>query len=66
MFLEDINDFLQKIKNISRNDIAKIIDEIPSDWQIKETEKLALINFLMDRINRIDEICNLLKIESEV
>lgn len=62
-YVDEIKKFVHKIKLIKKADIEKIVDSIPSDWDIKNNEKEALINFLMDRIKRIDEICNILSIE---
>lgn len=62
-YIEDIKNFIKKIKNIKESDITKIVESIPSDWNITSKEKNALIDFLMDRLNRINEICNILNIE---
>lgn len=59
---EKINDYLLKIKNINSDVIYKIINSIPADWNVTEEEKNALIDFILNRISRINEICSLLNI----
>lgn len=63
-YVKEVKEFIHKIKRITKSDIEVIVNGIPSDWNISIGEKRALIDFLFDRINRIDEICNLLNIES--
>ena len=62
-YIAEIQEFINRIKLIKENDIEMIINSIPKDWNISNNEKKSLTNFLMDRINRIDEICRILNIE---
>lgn len=62
-YITEVKEFINKIKLIKRNDIEKIVNSVPNDWNISNNEKKSLIDFLMDRISRIDEICNILNIE---
>lgn len=52
--------YREKIKSLREKDIENIINKIPQDWKISAEEKRKLIDYLMNRINRIDEICNLI------
>lgn len=62
-YIIEVKEFINKIKLIKRSDIEIIVNSIPNDWNISNNEKKSLIDFLMDRISRIDEICNILNIE---
>ena len=55
--------FKETIKSINKDDIINIIDSIPKDWSITNDDKEVLADFLYDRIERIDEIYNILKID---
>ena len=57
---EVIKKYNEQIKNIKKETIANIINNIPQDWTITIEEKNKLIDYLMNRISRIDEICNLI------
>lgn len=59
-----ISEYINKIKNIEDEKIENIINSIPNDWYITEKEKDSLKLFLLNRLHRIDEICELLNIES--
>lgn len=55
-----IEKYKEKIRSIKEENIINIIENIPQDWTISAEEKKNLIDFLMNRISRIDEICNLI------
>jgi hypothetical protein len=38
-----------------------IINTIPEDWQIKDDDKYALHEYLVDRLNRISQVLPVLK-----
>ena len=58
-----VNEFINDVKNLSYYDVKKIIDSIPNDWKITINEKKALIDFIYNRITRVEEICKILGIE---
>ena len=60
---EVIKKFKEKIKSINKDDIINIVNSVPSDWNITNDDKEALAEFLYNRIERIDEIYNILKID---
>lgn len=62
-YIEFIPDYIENIKSIDSDKIDKILNGIPSDWTISISEKQSLKEFILDRIKRIDEICELLEIE---
>ncbi|RKQ34265.1 HipA family kinase [Oceanobacillus halophilus] len=58
-FVDGHNPFsniLQKLQVISIETLKEIMDNIPQSWNINENEKDVLVNYLMDRINRVEEI----------
>jgi hypothetical protein len=48
--------YIQKIRSISDDFINKIIDEVPAEWQLLQSEKEALRSFLIGQRDRIEEI----------
>lgn len=58
--------FVKKVKNISVDDLKKIIDEIPDDWDISDGEKRALIIYIYERFQRIDQALELLNLKEGV
>ena len=57
--------YIDGLKLITRDKINVIIKNIPEDWSITEEEKVVLENFLVDRINRIKDICRILNVGGE-
>ena len=60
-----IDMYIDGLKLITRDKINVIIKNIPEDWSITEEEKVVLENFLVDRINRIKDICRILNVGGE-
>ena len=57
-----INEYKKVVKAIKEADIELILKGIPIDWIVSEKEKEVLKNFILDRVNRVDEIYRLLNI----
>ena len=57
-----IKDFINVVKTVKDKDIDRILEGIPNDWIITDKEKEILKKFLLDRINRVEEIYKLLNI----
>ena len=62
-FYFELNEFVIKVKNISRSYVEKILKELPNDWIISDKEKESIINFIINRFKRINEILELLNIK---
>lgn len=62
-FYCELNKFVQKVKNIKKEDIEKIMEKIPRDWKVSNTEKKLLIEYIMIRFSRINEILELLNLK---
>lgn len=52
---------INKLNGMTYDQISHIINNIPAEWEITNDEKNALINYLVDRKNRIEEVLPLLK-----
>lgn len=59
----ELERYIKLIRSISLDELRKIVDEIPADWEISQSEKNTLISFVFDRIKRVDEICEILGLE---
>lgn len=57
-----IREYIDVIKNIKDQDVDEILNGIPNDWFITIEEKDAIKSFILDRINRVEEIYRLLNI----
>lgn len=63
---KELYDFVDKIKKVKKEQIIAIIDLIPADWNITNEEKNALVNYIYNRFQRIDEILEILNIKGGV
>lgn len=52
---------LDKLDSITFDTLTEIMNNIPQSWNISEDEKEMLKRYLMDRIERVDEILDCLK-----
>lgn len=48
-FYKELNKFIRKVKNIDKEYINKIMEDIPNDWCITEKEKKLLCNYILFR-----------------
>lgn len=62
-FYRELHKFIAKIKNINKDFIKKIMENIPDDWNVSNKEKTLLVDYIYDRFNRVDEILELLNIK---
>ena len=62
-FNNELNKFINKIKNIDKEFINNIMKNIPNDWNVSDKEKILLTNYIYNRFNRVDEILDLLNIK---
>ncbi|HZG61390.1 MAG TPA: HipA family kinase [Anoxybacillus sp.] len=63
--LDDFSEFdecLEKIMNISKESLRKIISSIPQDWDVSHDERLALLNYLLRIQTKMPKIANYIKI----
>lgn len=65
-FYNELNIFINKVKNININYIKNVIDRIPVDWEVTIKEKELLVKYIYERFNRIDEILDILNIKGGV
>ena len=63
LFYTELNNFVNKVKNIKKDFIKNIIYKIPNDWSISKEEKELLIEFIEKRFSKIDSILKLLNIK---
>ncbi len=56
-----VNNAVNKIKEIKNEDLEKIIANIPDEWGCDIDERQALLEYIKVRISRIDELAKLLK-----
>lgn len=47
---------VDKISNLSRNDIESLFNGLPDEWFCPDEDKEALTQYLYDRITRVDEL----------
>lgn len=52
---------IYKIEYISCESLSNIMNKIPQTWNINNNEKVALVDYLSDRIERVDEILTSIK-----
>lgn len=62
-FYNELNSFIIKVKSIKKEEIERIIDNIPKDWDITENEKISLTNYIYKRFCRVDEILEILNLK---
>lgn len=62
-FYKELNKFVIRVKNISKEFIENIMNSIPEDWNVSKTEKQLLLKYIYSRFKRIDEIFDLLNIK---
>ena len=62
-FYFELNNFVDRVKNIDRGFVKEILDGIPRDWDISNQEKIAITDFIVNRFKRVDEILELLNIK---
>ena len=63
LFYDELNKFIQNVKNIKREYVDNIMNDIPKDWKITEKEKELLLEYIMYRFNKVDEILKLLNLK---
>jgi len=62
-FYDELNIFINKVKNISRSFIEDIMRRIPDDWNVTKNEKNLLVDYIYKRFNRVEEILEILNIK---
>ena len=63
VFYKELHKFIQDVKNIKECEIKSILNDIPDDWDVTEKEKKALMNYIINRFKRVDEILEMLNLE---
>lgn len=61
----ELNEYVRFLKSISSKEIENIVKKVPKDWELDEDEGVLLIQFIVDRLSRIDEICSILKVSGD-
>ena len=59
-FYKELNDFVKKVKTIEEERVSNIINDIPKDWIITNEERKCIINFIVNRFKRVDEVLKVL------
>lgn len=62
-FYSELNKFIMKVKGIKKEEIVRIINNIPKDWNITENEKKSLTNYIYKRFCRVNEILEILNLK---
>lgn len=62
-FYSELHKFINKVKNIKKEYVDKIMSDIPEDWDVNSEEKRLLTDYILIRFNRVDEILELLKLK---
>ncbi len=62
-FYIELNKFIEKVKNINKDFIKNIMNNIPNDWNVSKREKELLVEYIYNRFNRVNEILDLLHIK---
>jgi hypothetical protein len=58
---EPFHSIINKILRLTREDLWDIISNVPQDWQVSHEDRIALLEYLLDRKNRIKELLPKLK-----
>lgn len=59
--LEDLLEISAKYKElINKNILKEIIDKIPKEWELKKEDSEELIEYLLYRLNNLDEMCSII------
>lgn len=53
---EDFAPYVTKVKGISDQDLAQLVQSIPQEWLPKDSERAALLNYMIARCNMVDDI----------
>lgn len=64
-FFDELKLFIKRVKNIDRIYVEHIMKDIPYDWNVTADEKQLLIEFIISRFSRVDEIIELLKLNGD-
>ena len=51
------------VKNINIEYVKDIMNNIPADWNVSIKEKEMLLDYIMERFNRVDEVLELLDLK---
>ena len=62
-FYMELNKFIQKVKNISKEYINKIMEDIPNDWNVDKKEKELLTDYITKRFAKIEEILDIMNLK---
>lgn len=65
IFYSELNKFIKKVKNIKKELVESIMNDIPSDWEVSDEEKQVLVDYIIGRFNRVDEIIELLNLKGD-
>ena len=52
-----------EFKNINIEYVKDIMNNIPADWNVSIKEKEMLLDYIMERFNRVDEVLELLDLK---
>lgn len=52
---------LGKMKSLNKNIVVDIIESIPEEWDVTKNERIVLSEYIMDRLERIEEALPILK-----
>ena len=63
LFYEELNKFVLNVKNINIEYVKDIMNNIPADWNVSIKEKEMLLDYIMERFNRVDEVLELLDLK---
>ena len=53
-----VNTANEMIRNINFSELQKVINTLPTEWGITKNEKILLYEYIINRINNIDIICD--------
>lgn len=62
-FNKELAEFINKVKNIDKNFIINIMDNLPDDWNVTPKEKELLVKYIYNRFIRVDEVINILNLK---
>lgn len=60
-----IKRFIRKLETLTRDDLLNIINKCRITWNIEQYDVISICDYLWDRINRLNEILNLLNLNRE-